>query len=182
MALMPEMLSAPPLELRRCQLEYIDALMRAIARSRRELARWLPWADPMPTIDAERRFIEDQQRAFDSDDDYGYFLIERPTGEIVGGAGLHRDEGGVAEIGYWVRSDRTSRGYATAAVDALTRAAFANLADVARIIIRMDQANLASAAVPPKLGYTLEGEDVSRDIATSGHTGKGWIWAQYRPT
>jgi RimJ/RimL family protein N-acetyltransferase len=179
---MPETLSAPPLELRRCKLGCLDALMMAIARSQRELARWLPWADPMPTIDAERRFIEDRQRAFDSDDDYGYFLIEGPTSQIVGGASLHPKEGGIAEIGYWVRSDRTGRGYATAAVDALTLAAFAYLPGLTTIIIRMDQANLASAAVPPKLGYTLEGEDVSRHIVTHGHTGKGWIWALQRPT
>lgn len=100
----------------------------------------------------------------------------------MGGAGLHPKEGDIAEIGYWVRSDRTGRGYATAAADALTAAAFDYLSDVVKVIIRMDQANLASAAVPPKLGYTLEGEEVFRDVVTSGHTGNGWIWAQSRPT
>jgi len=182
MALMPDTLSVPPLELQRCQLDCLDALMSAVGQSQPELARWLPWADPMPTTDAERGFVQDHQRAFDGDEDYGYFLIERASGELVGGAGLHPKEGGVAEIGYWVRSDRTGRGYATAAADALTAAAFEYLSDVVKVIIRMDQANLASAAVPPKLGYTLEGEEVLRDMVASGHTGKGWIWAQSRPT
>lgn len=181
MALMPDNLSVPPLELQRCQLDDLDALMSAVAQSQPELARWLPWADPMPTTDAERLFIEDHQRAFDGDEDYGYFLIERSTGELVGGAGLHPKEGDIAEIGYWVRSDRTGRGYATSAAHALTTAAFDHLSNVVRIIIRMDQANLASAAVPPKLGYTLEGEEVFRDMVAYGHTGKGWIWAQSRP-
>lgn len=49
MVLMPDALSVPPLELRRCQLDCLDALMSAVARSQPELARWLPWADPMPT-------------------------------------------------------------------------------------------------------------------------------------
>ena len=147
MARMPKTLSAPPLELCRCQLECLDYEGPLGA------ARVGPLAsvgDAMPTIEAERRFIEDRQRAFDSDDDYGYFLIERPTGELVGGAGLYPKEGGIAEIGYWVRFDRTRRGYTTAAVEALTIAAFAHLPEVARIIIRMDHANLASAAVPPR--------------------------------
>ncbi len=135
----------------------------------------------MPTTDAERAFIEGHRRAFDGDQDYGYFLIERSTGELVGGAGLHPKEGDIAEIGYWVRSDRTGRGYATSAAKSLTGAAFDNLSNVGTIIIRMDQANLASAAEPPKLGYTLQGEEVFREMATSGHTGKGWIWAQSRP-
>lgn len=120
------------------------------------------------------------ERAFDGDKDDGYFLIERSTGELVGGAGLHPKEGKIAEIGYWVRSDRTGRGYATSAAKALTAAALDYLPDVIKVIIRMDRGNLASAAVPPKLGYTLEGEEVFREMATSGHTGMGWIWAQSR--
>jgi RimJ/RimL family protein N-acetyltransferase len=48
------------------------------------------------------------------------------------------------------------------------------------VIIRMDQANIASAAVPPKLSFELEGEETLRDVLTSGHTGKGWIWARRR--
>jgi hypothetical protein len=44
----------------------------------------------------------------------------------------------------------------------------------------MDQANRASAAIPPKLGFRLEGEETMRDVVTSGHTGKGWIWTRVR--
>jgi len=51
--------------------------MSAVAQSQPELARWLAWADPMPTTDAERHFVEEHQRAFEGDEDYGYFLIER---------------------------------------------------------------------------------------------------------
>lgn len=179
---MPERLAARPVDLERCRVERVDSLMSAVQRSQPELARWLPWADPIPTIDAERDFINSQERAFDSDEDYGYSLIERPTGELVGGAGLHPRGAGIAEIGYWVRSDRTGRGYATAAAGALAAAALEYLADVQRVLIRMDQANVASAAVPPKLGYTLLGEETLRDVVTSGHPGKGWIWADARPT
>jgi RimJ/RimL family protein N-acetyltransferase len=93
--------------------------------SQPELAHWLPWADPMPTRDAEREFLERGVSAFDADDDRGYFLFERGSGEIVGGAGLYpKDDSGVVEIGYWVRFDRIGKGYATAAAGALTAAAF----------------------------------------------------------
>jgi len=61
-----------------------------------------------------------------------------------------------SEIGYWVRSDRTGRGYATAAARALTRAALQASPLVHRVQIRCDPANLASAAIPPKLGYRLD--------------------------
>jgi RimJ/RimL family protein N-acetyltransferase len=180
MAGLPGVLAAGAVELRRCGLGDLDALMRAIEVSQLELARWLPWADPMPTVEAERAFLLERQRCFDADEDWGYFLIESGTGELVGGAGLHRRERGVVEIGYWVRTDRTRRGYATAAAGALTSAAFAHLSDVDRVTIRIDQGNGASAAVPPKLGYRLDGEDPLREIIASGHTGKGWIWVRTR--
>jgi RimJ/RimL family protein N-acetyltransferase len=106
----------------------------------------------MPTVQAERAFVENLEAAFATDDEWGYFLIELHSGELVGGAGLHPTGPGIAEIGYWVRSDRTGNGYATAAARALTEAAFQHLPDVLWVVIRMDQANVASASVPPKLG------------------------------
>lgn len=180
-AALPEVLPAGPVELRRSRVDDLDALMTAIESSQTDLARWLPWADPMPTVEDERAVVENMEANFATDNDWGYFLIERHSGELVGGAGLHPTGRGTAEIGYWVRSDRTRRGYATAAAGALTDAAFQHLPDVQRVVIRMDQANVASAAVPRKLGYRLEGEETGRDIVTSGHTGKGWIWVQTRP-
>src|SRR3954469_1726880 len=124
MAALPEVLSAGPVELRRCRVADLDALMGAIEISQLELARWLPWADPMPTREAELEFLGTRQAAFDADEDWGYFLIESGTDELVGGAGLHPKAPGEVEIGYWVRTDRTRRGYATAAARALTNAAF----------------------------------------------------------
>ena len=44
----------------------------------------------------------------------------------------------------------------------------------------MDQGNAASASIPPKLGFSLDGEEALRDTLTTGHTGKGWIWAARR--
>ncbi len=162
-------------------MSHLAELMAAIEASQPELTRWLPWADPLPTEDAELEFLREQERAFDSDDNYGYFLFERDSGELVGGIGLHPKEQKSAEIGYWVRSDRTGRGYATAAAGAMTDAVFDCLAEVDRVIIRMDQANHASAAVPPKLGFTLRGEDLSPRVPSADRSGKGWIWACHRP-
>jgi RimJ/RimL family protein N-acetyltransferase len=177
-AVMPEVLRADLIELRRCRPTDLDALMSAVALSQPELARWLPWADPMPTREAEREFLQTTEAAFDGGNAWGYFLFERASGELVGGAGLGPRDADEVEIGYWVRSDRIGNGYATAAAGALTAAAFANLPNLQRVVIRMDQANHASAAIPPKLGFTLEGEEMLREVLTSGHTGKGWVWAR----
>ena len=71
-----------------------------------------------------------------SEETMGFGLFEA-DGELVGGFGLHRRRGpGILEIGYWVRSDRTGRGYATGAARALTQAAFDGFPDVDRLEIR----------------------------------------------
>ena len=181
MAQLPEKLLAPPLELHRLGPEHIDGVMSAIAASAAELGRWLPWADPPPRRDVEAAFLVGRQQAFEADQGYGFALIETETGQFVGTAGLQPKRPNLAEIGYWVRRDRTRRGYATLAARTLTAAAFAHLPDVAKVIIRMDKANHASAAVPRKLGFVLEDSYEDREILTSGHSGTGLIWSQFRP-
>jgi len=177
---LPEELRAGPVTLRRSRVAHLAAVMEAVAQSHAELSRWMPWADPMPSADEEAAALRLMEERFDADLDWAYLLFE-PGDELVGGAGLRRRSTDTAEIGYWVRSDRTRRGYATAAAGALTAAAFACLPTIERVEIRMDQANAASAAVPPKLGYTLVGEE-QREVVTSGHTGRFWIWSVSRPT
>src|SRR5688500_3930161 len=124
MAALPEILLVEALELRRCRMSHLAELMAAMQASQPVLTRWLPWADPLPTEEAELEFLREHERAFDSDEVYAYFLFERDSGELVGGIGLHPKEEKTAEIGYWVRSDRSGRGYATAAAGAMTDAAF----------------------------------------------------------
>jgi len=180
-SLMPNELPAgDALMLRRWTASMIDQLLESIEASQPELARWLAWADPMPTRTAELEVVANAEQAFAEDRDYPYFLIERASGDLVGCAGLHPKTGGVVEIGYWVRSDRTRRGYATSAAGALCRAAFTYLPAAEKVIIRMDQGNAASASIPPKLGFSLEGDEALRDTLTTGHTGKGWIWSTPR--
>lgn len=183
MSLMPEeMRAGEVLILRRWTASMIDPLLQAIEDSQPELARWLPWADPMPTRMAELEIVRSAEIAFAEDKDYAYFVIEQGSGDLVGCAGLHPKSDGVTEIGYWIRSDRTDRGYATLAARSLCSAAFTYLPDVERVIIRMDQGNAASASIPPKLGFSLDGEEAFRDVLTSGHTGRGWIWSIRRMT
>ena len=70
----------------------------------------------MPTADRPGPGPPDGEAAFDADREWSYALVERAPASSWGRAGLHRRSGPeTVEIGYWVRSDRTGRGYATAA-------------------------------------------------------------------
>jgi ribosomal-protein-serine acetyltransferase len=155
--------------------------MAAIAASLTELQLWMPWAQTMPDREVELGVLREGEAAFDADREWQYTLFESSSGQLVGGAGLHYRVGtNVLEVGYWVRSDRTRRGYATAAARALVNAAFTYLPHSERIEIQMDVANLASAAIPPKLGFELLREQ-DREILAKGHTGRGFVWVLDRP-
>ncbi len=136
----------------------------------------MTWAQTMPTPEALLAVLEAGEVAFDSDQEWDYTVHELENESLVGGAGLHRGAGpDVLDIGYWIRSDRTGRGYATAAAKALTVSAFTLVPGVERVEIHMDLANEASADVPRKLGYRLDRQEV-RPIEAPGHTGTGLVW------
>jgi len=158
----------------------VDQMLAAVSSSALELRRWMPWAQEVPSREAMLAVLREGHRHFDDNEEWAYALVELSSGDLVGSAGLHRDEDpDCPEIGYWVRSDRTGRGYATAAARELARAAFLRLPAIEHVKIRMDQANVASAAIPPKLGFELVAEE-SREIEAEGHTGKGFLWTLNR--
>jgi RimJ/RimL family protein N-acetyltransferase len=81
---------------------------------------------------------------------------------------------GVLEIGYWIHSARTGRGYATVVASALAEAALA-LPGIDRAAIRHDPANAASGRVADKAGFVHVGEVVHEPTAP-GETGTHWVW------
>ncbi len=178
---MPDQLAAGPLDLHRWRPHHLHPLLDAVASSFAELHPWMPWAGTMPTAAEQRAVLRAGEASFDADREWSYVLIERDSGQLVGAAGLHRRAGPRSvEIGYWVRTDRTGRGYATSAARALAEAALAHLAEVDRIEIRMDPANRASAAIPPTLGFHRV-DAVGGGTSGTGRTGDHLVWVLERP-
>jgi len=155
------------------------ALSRAATASLEHLAPWMPWATPEGTsLEAQRERLEGPATMWSSGSgyEYGIFL---PDGTLVGGCGLHRRIGPSAlEIGYWVHVDHVRRGIATACAGALTAVGFA-LRGIERMEIHCDEANVASASVPPKLGYRLTGR-IEHEPEAPGEIGSRLIWVLYR--
>ena len=104
---------------------------------------------------------------FDSGEDF-LFGVFAKDGDCVGGTGLHPRVGkGGLEIGYWIHVDHVRRGYATEVAGALTRVAF-EVGRMRWVEIRCASRNLASAGVPPKLGFVHEATLADRITASSG--------------
>ena len=173
MALLLGDLGAGEIVLKRLAPEHIDEMVAAAVASFDELHQWMAWAEDVPTRADVADFTRAAQSLFDDNVTWAFAMIEVSSGELVGSCDVRvESDTSCVEIGYWVRSDRTRRGYASAAAKAPTDAAFCCL-DVDRVTIRMDQGNVASAMVPPRIGYRLLSEE-ARKIETPRHTGKGW--------
>lgn len=174
--MLPEMIQTNDLELRRWNDLFVEEMIEAILFSLPELVNWMPWAQTTPSREEMGSVFAKGRSDFDAGLAWNYGLFERMTGELVGSAGVHReDDRDCPEIGYWIRTDRIGRGYATQAARALTQAAFANLSDVGQLKICTDQANLVSAAVAQKIGCHLAGVE-KQPIEAKSHTGTVCVW------
>lgn len=131
----------------------------AIRVSLTDLNQWLPWARMDYASGDTSAFIRDSVQAWKEDRawDYSIRLHEDPS-RHVGNVSLWTVSklGKIAEIGYWVRSDETSRGICTEAVDRLLGEAFGSMG-YHKVVLRIAVGNEASDRVADKLGFTKEG-------------------------
>jgi RimJ/RimL family protein N-acetyltransferase len=185
----PERVAAGPLVLRRTRLEDAVPIAAVVAASLDHLRPWMPWATP-EAADYRTQLVRiaEADEMWAAGTGFIYVMIagenppERPRegatgqdGEVVGTIGLHRRAGDDAvEIGYWIAAARTRRGYATAAARALTSVGAA-LPGIRQVEIHCDEANLASAAIPRKLGYRLDRVEPHVREAP-GERGRRMIW------
>jgi ribosomal-protein-serine acetyltransferase len=160
--------------LRRYTANDVAALDAAVSDSLAELVPWMPWAASEPVTRDQRLELI---RQWDAQWEAGaaYMFGMRIGDQVVGGCGLHdRIGAGGLEIGYWVRSGYTSRGYATEAARALTTAAF-TLPDIDRVEIHHDRANVASGRIPEKLSFIRIHEQPD-EVLAPGEEGVEVVW------
>ncbi len=162
------------LDIRPWREDDAPAMGAAILASLEHLRPWMAWASEEPIPDATRRariWAWAREAQAGGDETFGVWLDD----EVVGGTGLHRRIGaGGLEIGYWVRVDQVRRGIATAIVSRLLDRAFAR-PSVRYVEIHHDLGNVASGAVPARLGFAHH-RDVQRDpiAPADGRTERCW--------
>lgn len=171
---LPETVPSPRLTLRRWIAADAQDLSAAVEENLDHLRPWMPWISSEPLSPSDRLALINQwEDEWERGGDVviGAFL----DGVVVGSSGLHRRRGpGVLEIGYWVRADHTRKGIATELSSALTTAAF-TVPQIDRVEIHHDKANVASAGVPRRLGFTFI--DETQDSVTSpGEVGIDCRW------
>ncbi|MEJ5223813.1 MAG: GNAT family N-acetyltransferase [Anaerolineales bacterium] len=155
-----------------------EAMQTAIRESLEHLKPWMPWAHSEAHETLQDK-IERLRQFRDRGDDFIYGIFDPEETRVLGGCGLHRRIGPHAlEIGYWLHVDYINRGLITEAAAALTRVAF-EVEKVERVEIHCDPANVRSAAVPRKLGYTHDAT-LPRRILQLDTWRDAMIWSLFR--
>ena len=173
-ATMTEPLHQPPHEIRTERLILRSAragdgpsLRAAIRVSLKEFFPWLSFSAQLSDEDTMERVSREGQIKFLEGEFYVWRLWE-PDGLLVGSVDLHAINHAVpsCEIGYWLRSDRTGRGFAQEFVTAAIGIAHKTL-KVERIEARCDVRNERSWRLAERLGFAFEGvaRNDSRDAA-----------------
>ena len=150
------------------------ALREVLLGNQAHIGPWIPRrvSEPAPIPELERRLSE-FAASFAAAREWRYGIFSPDESQVFGEVDLlPRDADGRvpyatadrAEIGYWLRADRTGQGLASEAARALVDAA-AGLPRLAHVEIRCDARNAASSAVPRRLGFTLSGTATDESVA-----------------
>lgn len=156
-------------------------LKAAIDESREHLLPWMPWAEAEPTdLQNKVDLLRKWRGNFDLGLDFVYGIFDPDEKRVLGGTGLHTRAGKHArEIGYWIHKDFINQGLATETAAALTRVAF-EIDEVERAEIHCAVENVRSAAVPRKLGYTMEATLRRRAQMSEGQVADRMIWTMLK--
>lgn len=144
------------------------ALLPVLEANQDYLSRWIPlhvWR-PVPLPDLAMR-LEGFAAAFTGDREWRYAIVSSDGTTMIGEVDLFPRaapgrvpyaESDRAEIGYWLRADRSGQGLATEAARAMLEVA-RSLPRIAQVLIRCDELNTPSSAVPARLGFSLTGTE-----------------------
>jgi len=128
---------------------HADGLYQAALASREQLLPWMPWARQV-TLAGNQQYAAEAKRAWGAGEEFHFATIE---GELVLGViGLNREADPSAELHYWIRSNRTGRGYATEAANRVLRWGAEHLG-LERFTLWAGVDNQPSRRVAEKLGF-----------------------------
>lgn len=140
------------------------ALREVLLVNQSHIGPWIPQriSEAAPAPELARRLSE-FAASFEASREWRYGIFSPDESQVLGEVDLlpRNTDGRVpyatadrAEIGYWLRADRTGQGLASEAARAMLDVAAA-LPRFTHVEIRCDARNAASSAVPRRLGFTL---------------------------
>jgi len=134
-----------------------DAMFAAVMESISEVSPWLPWCHVGYSREETEGFIELAVAAWTQATHYPFAILDAGTDTFLGGIAINHiaRPNRLANVGYWVRTSRTKRGIASAAVRLVAQYAF-NFLGLTRLEIACVPANVSSRRVAEKAGARFE--------------------------
>ncbi len=161
----------------------------AVTASLAELQPWLPWIEGYDRGFAQR-FIRDSVSSWAETRAYDFTVrhhtkLDRHIGNVSVWATSTQNSTG--EVGYWIRSDETGRGYASEAAAVAIAIGFEELG-FHKVVLRIAVGNVASERIAENLGFTYDGilrDEVKVRDEWLDHTSWSMLdseWAEVRAT
>ena len=143
----------------------------AIKHSLNELQPWMPFAQELSPLENLEANIRESHAEFLLRKDLRLHIFHKESGEFIGSTGFHRLDWKTkkVEIGYWIDTRHSGKGYIREAVQALTEFAFTHF-EANRVEIRCDELNVKSRRVAESVGFELEGILRNESLAVDGVT------------
>ncbi len=134
------------------------ALVEAIQVSATALSPWMDWYRADFSIEMANTWIKTLIAAWEEGTNYQFSIIDTEKNQILGSSGINHinQTYRLANLGYWIRTDRSGAGFATETTKVLAQFGFEQLG-LRRIEIVTGVENWASRRVAEKAGATFEG-------------------------
>lgn len=144
-------------------------MAEAVNSSIEEFKPWLPFAQEKQTVEEAEAHIRKSHAEFLQRTNLQLLVFLKDTDELIASSGLHRINWDIPkfEIGYWLDSRFSGKGYMTEAVEGIAAFAFKEL-HAKRLEIRCDARNKKSRAVAERVGFNLEGILENSAMAVDG--------------
>lgn len=153
----------------------------AMAESVEALAPWMPFVHPMPSPEQSERYVREARVRYLERTELHMQLYDKQTGAFIGCSGAHTIDWELRnfEIGYWIRTSCSGKGYIAEAVNELTEL-LARDFDANRIEIRCSGKNRKSAAVAERAGFKLDGVLRNNRKGMDGELQDSLVYAKVR--
>ncbi|MEI8593657.1 GNAT family N-acetyltransferase [Photobacterium sp. Hal280] len=163
-------------------LKYTESMLAVIEESKAELSQFLPWvSESLTKSDLEANTKDALENFSNFTGEFWFNVIEKETGRFIGAVGFIVRDKSVPyfEIGYWLRTSETGKGYISEAVKLVEQYAF-NEHAAQRLEIKMASSNLKSQAVAKRCGFQFEASLANARRLPSGELDNTVIYAKMR--
>jgi len=144
--------------IRRFRADDAGAMWSAVRESIRELCEWMVWCKADYSFEDSSVFVSRCAAEWKENKSYSFVIFDQEDQSFLGSIALNgiNHTHKLANVGYWIRTEKTRRGVASAAIGLIARFAF-NHTELQRMEIVVPLGNRASIRAAEKAGATREG-------------------------